>query len=60
MADLTTLDPTAPADTDPAAQGASQIRTERADLIGWMQEAAFHDLRAEPLTNELSMVFGVR
>src|SRR5947207_12218297 len=35
MADLTTLDPTAPADTDPAAQGASQIRTERADLIGW-------------------------
>src|SRR6266576_5671655 len=35
MPDLTTLDPTAPLDTDPAAQGASQIRTERADLIGW-------------------------
>src|SRR5436190_4813631 len=35
MADLTTLDPTAPLDTDPAAQGAAQIRTERADLLGW-------------------------
>jgi hypothetical protein len=31
-----------------------------ADLIGWMREAAFHDLRSEPLTNELSMVFGVK
>ena len=35
MADLSTLDPTAPLDTDPASQGASQIRTERADLLGW-------------------------
>ncbi len=35
MADLSTLDATAPADIDPASQGASQIRTERADLLGW-------------------------
>src|SRR5437773_4202507 len=35
MADLSTLDPTAPLDTDPASQGALQIRTERADILGW-------------------------
>src|SRR5438046_3273454 len=35
MVDLSTLDPLAPADTDPASQGALQIRTERADILGW-------------------------
>ena len=31
-----------------------------ADLIGWMQEAGFHDMRVEPLTRELSMVLGMK
>src|SRR2546422_581087 len=35
MADLSTLDPTRPADTEQASQGASRIREERADLLGW-------------------------
>jgi hypothetical protein len=35
MADLTTLDPTKPADGDLASAGASRMREERADLIGW-------------------------
>ena len=35
MADLSTLDASLPLDTDPASQGASQIRTERADILGW-------------------------
>src|SRR5439155_27007207 len=42
MADLSTLDASQPLDTDPASQGALQIRTERADLLGWA--AAEHAL----------------
>jgi hypothetical protein len=30
------------------------------DLIAWMQDAGFHDLRIEPLTSELSMLFGAK
>jgi hypothetical protein len=31
-----------------------------ADLIGWMQNSGFGDLRVEPATSELSMVMGVK
>ena len=30
------------------------------DLIGWMKEAGFRDLRVEPVTSELSMVVGIK
>jgi hypothetical protein len=29
-----------------------------ADCIGWLCEAGFHDVRMEPLTNEISMIIG--
>jgi len=31
-----------------------------ADLVGWMQNSGFRDLRVEPVTNELSMVMGAK
>ena len=31
-----------------------------ADLIGWMRDAGFRDLRGERVTSELSMVVGVK
>jgi hypothetical protein len=35
MADLNTLDPTSPADSDLVSQGASRMREERVDLLGF-------------------------
>lgn len=29
-----------------------------ADCMGWLHEAGFHDVRMEPLTNEISMIIG--
>jgi len=34
--------------------------SSRADLLGWMQEAGFRDLRVEPVTSELSMAAGIK
>ena len=29
-----------------------------ADCIGWLRDTGFHDVRMEPLTNEISMIIG--
>ena len=31
-----------------------------ADCLGWMGDAGFRDIRSEPLTNEISMVTGLK